>query len=44
MSGEEQESDAADEDRPVHLEDLPDECGCTEVRDHLSEQRERSEE
>lgn len=44
MSEDTPESDGSADDRPEHLEELPDGCGCAEVWDELSEQRERTEE
>jgi hypothetical protein len=40
MSEETSEPEGADEDRPEHLETVPDGAGCTEIWDTLSERRE----
>lgn len=43
MSEDDPEAESPDE-RTDHLEDVPDGAGCTEIWDHLSDRRERSEE
>jgi hypothetical protein len=32
-------AEPSDEERPDHLSDVPDGCGCAEVWEHLSERR-----
>lgn len=44
MSEDPGDADGADEDRPEHLDDLPDGSGCVEIWDRLSERRAGSDE